>query len=328
MNNAVSPDSKKPKNRLVSVYNEFSKNYAIFFALLVLFIFLSFASKAFLSVDNIMNMLRQGSIVAILAAGEFFVIISGQTDLSIGSTLALSGVLYAFMVKWPGMPPLLAAVLCILACMVIGAIGGTLVNFGIPAFISTLGLMLTVRGLVYVLTNCYPIINLPPDIKNLGRGYFLGIPIPALIMFGVFIVVAVVAAKLPIGRYLYTIGGNEEAALLSGIKVDFYRMLAFTICAALAGLAGIILTSRLDSGQANAGLNYEFEAIIAVVIGGVSFKGGKGKAIGALIGALFMATLINGMTLLSVNSYIQQIIKGVVFVLAIGIDVIRNRSKK
>jgi ribose transport system permease protein len=273
-------------------------------------------------------MLRQGSIVAILAAGQFFVIIAAQIDLSVGSTLALSGVLYAFLVKDGFMDPVLAALICIIACMVIGAINGELVAFGIPAFIATLGSMLIVRGLVYVTTNCYPIVGLPPNIKELGRGYILGIPIPAIIMFAIFILVAIVAAKTPFGRYLYAIGGNEDAALLSGIKVNLYRTLAFVVCAGLAGIAGIILTSRLDSGQANSGLQYEFEAIIAVVIGGVSFQGGKGKALGVLIGALFMAMLVNGMTLLNVNSYIQQILKGIVFVLAIGLDVIRNKTKK
>lgn len=324
-----SSELKSYQKSMKNVISKFSSDYAIFYALIVLIVSFTFLSPTFMTNENIMNMLRQGAVVAILAAGEFFVILAAQIELSIGSTLALSGVVFAFLVRGEVVPVPLAALIAILSGGAVGAINGILVSkFQIPPFIATLGTMLAVRGTVYSVTNCYPIVPLPPSIKVLGRGYFIGIPIPVVIMVIIFILITIISSKLKFGRFLYAIGGNEEAAYLSGINVKLYKTLAFVACGVLAGIAGILLTSRLDSGQPSAGLNYEFEAIIAVIIGGVSFNGGKGKAIGVLLGALFMAALVNGMTLLNVNSYFQQILKGLVFILAIGIDVYRNRTKR
>jgi len=308
-----------------------SKNYAIIYVVAMLFIVLSFASKSFLSGENALNILRQSAITAILGAAEFFVIISGMIDLSIASTLALSGVIYAMIIKAGGLIMMPAAILAVIIIgAVVGIINGLIVSkFGIPPFITSLGTMLIVRGVVFLITSSYPIIGMPDWFKVIGLGNVLGvIPVPMLIVVAVYLFVIIVSEKKLMGRFFYAIGGNEEAAYLSGIKVARYKTYAYMLCGILAALAGIVMASRLNSGQPNAAQGYEFEGIIAVVIGGVSFAGGKGKALGVLFGAIFIATLMNGMTILSVDSYLQQVIKGVVFIVAIGLDVYRNRKTK
>jgi ribose transport system permease protein len=174
-------------------------------------------------------------------------------------------------------------------------------------------------------TNAYPIVSLDKGFNFIGRGFVLGIPFPVLILGIVYVVSIVLSERKKTGRFFYAIGGNEEAAYLSGINVANVKTLSFVVCGLMAGIAGIILMSRLDSGQPNAAIGYEFEAIIAVVLGGVSFSGGKGKALNVLFGTLFIAMLVNGMTLMNINPFAQQIIKGVVFIVAIWNDVLRNR---
>ena len=213
--------------------------------------------------------------------------------------------------------------------LVVGLINGIIASsFRIPPFITTLGTMLIVRGVVQASTNSYPIAGLPDGVEYLGRGILFGIPVPVYIMVGVFIVAKIIADKKKAGRFMYAIGGNEEAAYLSGIKVNKYKILAYVICGIMAGISGIIMVSRLTSGQPKAGVGYEFEAIIAVIIGGVSFAGGKGKVLSVLMGALFVSTLITGLRIMNVDTNFQDITKGIVFILAIGIDVLRNRAKK
>ncbi len=318
------------KSKLKQFMVNSSKNYAIIYVVIVLFIILSFASKAFLSGENALNILRQSAITAILGAAEFFVIITAMIDLSIASTLALSGVVFSMIVKAGGLAILPVAVIAVfLIGAAMGVINGLIVSkFGIPPFITSLGTMLIIRGVVFLITSSYPVIGMPEWFNIIGLGDLVGIPIPALIVAAVYIFVIIISEKKLMGRYLYAIGGNEEAAYLSGIKVARYKTYAYMLCGILASLAGIVMASRLNSGQPNAAQGYEFEGIIAVVIGGVSFAGGKGKALGVLFGAIFIATLMNGMTILNVDSYLQQVIKGVVFIFAIGLDVYRNRKTK
>ena len=234
------------------------------------------------------------------------------------------------VIKAGGIALLPVAILAALAVgLIVGLVNGVVVaQFHIPPFITTLGMMLIVRGTVYLVTNSYPITSLPEGFNYVGRGWLFGLPFPIFIVAIVYIFAILFSEKKRAGRFMFAVGGNEEAAALSGINTQKYKMLAYAMCGVISAIAGIIMAGRLDSGHPNAGLNYEFEAIIAVVIGGVSFSGGKGKALGVLFGAFFMTMMLNGMTLLSIDSNIQNVIKGVVFILAIGWDVFRNRSKK
>ncbi len=329
---------EKTKNSInfKSTIQSLTRNYAIIFVVLVTYLLftiicrMALGNNAFNSSENTFNMLRQVAIVSVLAAGEFFVIISGMIDLSVASTLALSGIFYAMVIKAGGIALLPVAILAALAVgLIVGLVNGVVVaQFHIPPFITTLGMMLIVRGTVYLVTNSYPITSLPEGFNYVGRGWLFGLPFPIFIVAIVYIFAILFSEKKRAGRFMFAVGGNEEAAALSGINTQKYKMLAYAMCGVISAIAGIIMAGRLDSGHPNAGLNYEFEAIIAVVIGGVSFSGGKGKALGVLFGAFFMTMMLNGMTLLSIDSNIQNVIKGVVFILAIGWDVFRNRSKK
>ena len=303
-------------------------DYPIALAVIGLCVIMSLISSSFLSFNNIMNVLRQISMIAILAAGQFLVLVAGGIDISLGSIVGLAGIIFSMgMVKW-GMAPIVAALLAVF----IGGISGFFNGFqdaivGIPAMIATLGTQGVARGLTYVLTNAYPISDLPESISFLGRGYLLSIPWPVIIMLIVFLIIGFISQKTKFGRFVYASGGNPEAAYLSGIKVKKVKITTYVIAGCLASLSGIILVSRLASGQPNAGIGWEFEAIIAVIIGGVSLAGGKGKIFGVLLGAILVGLLTNGMTLLNVSSYYQQIVKGLVLVFAVGLDVYQTRKQ-
>jgi ribose transport system permease protein len=324
--------NKVKQNSPISGFRRFlarsSQDYAIIYILLGLFILLSFTAQNFLSLHNMTNVLRQSAIFGILAAGEFFVIISGMIDLSVSSTAALAGILFAMIIKAGGVALMPVAIIAgLLAGLVVGITNGLLVaKMKIPPFIATLGSYLYVRGIVYMSTNAYPIVSLEEGYNFIGRGFVLGIPFPIIVLVIIFIIAIVLSEKKKHGRYFYAIGGNEEAAYLSGIDSDYIKILAFAVCGFMSAVAGIILMSRLGSGQPNAAIGYEFDAIIAVVLGGVSFSGGKGKALNVFFGTLFVAMLVNGMTIMNINPFAQEIIKGVVFILAIWADVLRNKT--
>jgi len=306
----------------------FLSEYVIIYAVVALFIILAITSKAFLSLDNIMNVLRQSSMIAIMAAGAFFIMVGDGIDISVGSIVGLSGIVFSIaMVNWH-ISPIIAFIMCILTGALAGAVNGWMVTkMGLPPFIATLGMMSVARGLTYVVTNAYPIAVTIKDIEWLGRGYLWIIPWPVVIMIVVFVIAHFVSQKTRFGRFVYAAGGNAEAAYLSGIKVSKVKAANYVIAGSLAALSGSILVSRLASGQPNGGLNWEFEAITATVIGGVSITGGKGKVFGVLMGAILIGLLTNGMTLLNVSSYYQQMIKGVVLVFAIGLDVYKTKRQ-
>jgi len=313
-------------------FDEHAIIYGIFAIIIVVAVATSFMLgdiTIFLSVNNFMNVLRQVSMIAIIAAGMYFVIVSGGVDISVGATVGLMNVLFAGFMVWYGFHPVVSALVCILIAAFIGMINGTLVAyFGIAPLIATLGMQSLIRGLIFVITSAYAVIGLPRSINWIGNGFILRyIPIPVIIMLAIYIIVNFVSVRTKFGRSVYAVGGNIEAAYLAGINEKWTRISCYMIANVMAAISALILTARLASGQPNSGTGWEFEAIIATVIGGVSIVGGKGKAFGVLFGALLLGFFTNGMTLMNVNSYFQQMIKGVILIGAIGLDVYTVRRK-
>lgn len=290
-----------------------------FIGFLILLVIMSLGSEQFFTVANLTNILRQVSIVGILAVGMTFVILIGGIDLSVGSVMALTGTIMAGLMINYSFPPLLAILLGVILGALIGYVTGSLVAYArIPAIIVTLAMMEVARGVGLLYTGGYPLSGLPSSFASFGRGYVFGfIPVPVLIMAIVFIVAYIILNHLPFGRYIYAIGGNEEAVRLSGIKVKKYKILVYVICGITASISGMILVSRLMSGQPNAGEGYELSAIAAVVLGGTSIAGGRGHIIGTLLGALLMGVLSNGLNLMGVSSYVQMVLTGVMIIAAI-----------
>jgi ribose transport system permease protein len=290
--------------------------------LLALIIIVSVLNPSFLEPLNILNLLRQVSINALIAFGMTFVILTGGIDLSVGSILALSSALTAGMIV-SGMDPILAIIIGCLLGGVMGMVNGLLITKGKMApFIATLATMTLFRGLTLVYTEGNPITGLGDNylFQLFGRGYFLGIPVPAITIVLVFAILYVILHKTPFGRQTYAIGGNEKAAFISGIKVPRVKVLIYGVSGLLAALAGAILTSRLNSAQPTAGTSYELDAIAAVVLGGTSLNGGKGRIFGTLIGVLIIGVLNNGLNLLGVSSFYQMVVKGIVIIIAVLLD--------
>ncbi|MCM3006066.1 ribose ABC transporter permease RbsC [Priestia koreensis] len=290
--------------------------------LFILIVIVSVLNPSFLAPLNILNLLRQVAINALIAYGMTFVILTGGIDLSVGSILALSSALTAGMIV-SGLDPILALLVgCVLGA-VMGMVNGLLITKGKMApFIATLATMTIFRGLTLVYTNGNPITGLGENrlFQLFGRGYFLGIPVPAITMIIAFVILWVILHKTPFGRKTYAIGGNEKAALISGIKVPKVKVMIYSLAGLLSALAGGILTSRLNSAQPTAGTSYELDAIAAVVLGGTSLSGGRGRIVGTLIGALIIGTLNNGLNLLGVSSFYQMVVKGIVILIAVVID--------
>jgi ribose transport system permease protein len=289
----------------------------------LLCIVLSVLSDSFLTVDNWLNILRQVSINALIAFGMTFVILTGGIDLSVGSVLALSSAITAGMMA-DGMNGFLAIVIGLLAGLFMGTLNGIIITKGrVAPFIATLATMTMFRGLTLVYTDGRPITGFATDdilFQMVGRGYFFGIPVPVVFMVVAYAVLYFVLKKTTFGRHTYAIGGNEEASRLSGIRVDRLKVWIYSLTGGLSALAGIILTSRLDSAQPTAGTAYELDAIAAVVLGGTSLSGGRGWIFGTLVGALIIGVLNNGLNLLNVSSFYQQVIKGLVILLAVLLD--------
>lgn len=295
--------------------------YGIFIAFVVLCILLSIATPHFLTGQNLLIILRQVSVNGILAIGVTFVIIAGGIDLSLGSVVALTGVVAAGFAH-PGVYPLIVPLLIgLLTGVVVGLINGLVITFGrVAPFIVTLGMMTIARGLALVWSDGRPVTNLSPSFNFIGGGNWLYIPVPILLFVLVIVVAYILLNNTTIGRYIYAVGGNEQAAIASGVRVSAVKLFAYTICGGLAALAGIVLASRITTGQPNAGIAYELDAIAAVVIGGTSLMGGRGTVSGTVVGVLIIGVINNGLDLLNVSSYYQQIIKGVIIISAVLLD--------
>jgi len=296
-------------------------------ALILLFTALSILRPGFLTVSNGINLVRQISINGILAVGVTFVLLTGGVDLSLGSLVALTGVAaasFAHPAQFPVIVPVAIGVFAGAAC---GALNGVVITLGrVAPFIATLGMMTAARGLALLISEGKPVSNLSAGFTVLGSGQVLGVPVPVLILCLVALAASIVLGQFRMGRYLYAVGGNQSAARASGVRVNRVKMFAYTLCGALAGLAGVVLAARITTGQPNAGVGYELDAIAAAVIGGTSLSGGTGGVGGTLLGALLMGVINNGLDLLNVPSYYQQIVKGVIIVGAVWLD--RSRQNK
>jgi ribose transport system permease protein len=307
------------------VAQELLGRFGVLLMLVALVIVFSALSPHFLSQGNITNVLIQSSTNAVIAAGMTFVILSANIDLSVGSVLAMSSVLGTAFIADGGPIPIGVGIM-LLGGVVAGGINGFTVSYlGFPAFIVTLATMWLFRGSAYVFTNGQAVTGLPRDFRILATGEVAGIPYIVLLMIAVYAVCYFVLSRTTFGRQVYAVGDNKEAARLSGVNVKRVTAAVFVICGLLAALGGVVLSSRLFSGQPIAGITFELSAIAAVVIGGTSLSGGKGGILGTLVGAIFIATLINGLVILNVTSFWQQLIMGLVVLAAVGIDQYRKR---
>ncbi|MDC0612037.1 ribose ABC transporter permease [Vibrio sp.] len=292
---------------------------------LTVFLVMMLYNDNFLTANNLSNVARQVSINAILAVGMTCAILLGGIDLSVGPVMALSGTVSAGMMV-AGLPPSLSILIGLFIGLCFGAANGIMIAYArMPAFIVTLASLGIARGIALIYTGGYPISGLPDSFSFWGRGSFLGLQTPILMMILVYVVFYIVLNHTPFGRYIYAIGGNEEASRLSGIKVPIVIVLVYTISGFTASIAGIILTSRLMSGQPNAGVGFELDAIAAVVIGGTAMSGGKGAILGTLIGAMLLGVLNNGLNLAGVSPYVQNVIKGIIILVAIYIGTSKRK---
>jgi ribose transport system permease protein len=302
------------------------ESIGIYAFLVALIIFFSSMTGAFLTFDNFIVILRQVSIIGICAFGETFVVIAGGIDLSVGSTVALSGVIAASLAKFLNVPIPIAFLAGIIAGSLCGLLNGTLATRAkIPPIIVTLGTLTIIRGLAFIIVGGHTVFGMPVTYRVLGRNYIGFIPIPVLIMIVIFAVFFVVLNKQSFGRYVYAIGSNEEAAVISGVDVNRVKTVVFVLCGLMAGIGGAILSSRLDSGQAATAQGLELDVLTAVVLGGVSIAGGKGRLESVFVGVLIIGILANGMILLNIQHFYQLVIKGVVLLLAVGLDTMRKR---
>jgi ribose transport system permease protein len=294
--------------------------YRTITVLALILIIASFLSDSFLTVSNIFNVIRQVSVITIIAAGMTFVILTGGIDLSVGSIVALSGVSSAYVLMSTK-----SVVLAVLAALVIGAIIGLFNGFiitkgNLPPFIATLSIMIFIKGCVLVFTNGSPIAARVKPYNFFGKGYLLGIPVPILILIIVFMVGYGILKYTAFGRSVYSIGGNREATRLSGINVERSETLVYVISGLVAGIAGLVLTARLGSAQPTAGAGYELDAIAAVILGGTSLSGGQGAIIPTIFGALILGVLDNILVLVDVNPFASDMVKGAVILLAVLAD--------
>lgn len=305
------------KKNFLEILNKFKTGIG----LLILVIVLSFMSPYFLTIPNILNIIRQVSIIAIVSFGMTMVILTGGIDLSVGSMLAFAGAISAGMMVNSGFNVFLAILIGLAAGTALGFFNGLAVaKAKLPAFIVTLAMMTVARGFTLIYTDGRPISGFNETFRFFGAGYLGRIPIPVVIMFMFLIVIYVLLKKTPLGRYIYAIGGNETATKLSGINTDKIKISVYALNGFLAAVSGIILTSRLNSAQPMAGEGYELDAIAAVVLGGTSLSGGSGTVIGTIVGALIIAVLNNGLNLLNVSSFYQLVAKGAVILLAVFLD--------
>ena len=301
---------------------DFARKYGILFVLIVFWIVLAIVNETFRTETNMLNILRQISMNGIIAVGMTYVIMTGGIDLSVGSLMAVSGVVGGSILSKSPNLVILAVAAAIVACALFGFMNGLFTAYGkVPAFIATLASMTIARGFAYVYSNGKPYVLNSPGFSKLGQGY-----VPICVFLAVVVVAHIILAKTTFGRYVYATGGNVRAALASGVNVKWVLLRVYVLCGFLAGLSGVILSARTNSGQPAVGTGYELDAIAAVVIGGTSMTGGLGTIVGTFIGTLMIGTINNGLNLMDVSSYYQMIVKGFIILGAVFFDLHSKRS--
>jgi len=319
-----------PKGKIAWLLSKLSRQQkqflSTFSGLLLLGIFFSFSSPFFFSVNNILTVATQTAVIAIIAIGQTYVLITGGIDLSIGSNIALSAMVSGLFMR-AGIPVPIAIIAGLLTGTLSGLINGTLVAFAkLPPFIATLGTMTAARGVSFTLTQGIPISNLPASFTVFGTGHTLGIPNMVLVMLALVIVFGFILAKTKLGRHVYATGSNYEAARLSGVNTRRVQLTAYMFSGLLAAFAGLLMAGRIITAQPAAGDGFELDAVAASVIGGASTMGGEGSIAGTFVGAFIIGVLRNGLNLIGVTPHIQRIIIGVVIVAAVFLDKIKKKD--
>jgi ribose transport system permease protein len=315
----------------LQTYRPFLAKFQSLIALFILCLGISLMSDKFLTVANFWNVLRQISVNVCISTGMTLVVLTAGIDLSVGSVLALSGAITAGLLRHgisiPGANLFIGFTL--LGAMVAGLLTGSgmgwfngwaITRFKLPPFVATLAMLTIARGLTMLWTGGFPITGLGDSFTYLGTGWFIGIPVPVWVSGLIVAIATLVINKTRLGRYIYAIGGSESAARLSGVNINWVKMVVYTLAGALAAVGGLLVTSRLDSAQPNAGVSYELDSIAAVVIGGTSLSGGRGSILGTVQGAIIIGVLNNGLVLLNVSPFWQQVVKGIVILIAVIID--------
>ena len=305
------------------------KSQAIWVVLVALVIVFTIANPRFISPNNLLTLLRQVSMYGIASIGMIFVILLGDIDLSTGTIISFVNIICAYMMVNMGLHPVIAILVSLVAATLIGVLNGFMVStVGIPAIIATYATQTAFYGLALIICGGMPISGFSKGFAVIGQGYVGIVPIPVIIMIICFAIGSFILNKTYFGRYFYAVGGNVEAAKLSGIRVSRIKYLVFAISGFFAGLAGIVMLSRTASGNASSGADgFEFEVITCVVLGGVSVTGGVGRMSGVVAGTFIIGALKNGMVLMNVNSYVQKIVMGVVLALAVGFDCMQNKKR-
>jgi sugar transport system permease protein len=313
---------------LLKKVSQLAKRSVLELLLLLLCVILSFKADGFFTANNFLNILRNVSMQGVIAFGMTMVIISGEIDLSVGSAVAFAGCLTAVLTKVllaAGLPPAVAVTMAVIACLLLGFCIGSLtgyirMKFDVPTFITTLAWMTALRGAAFLITNGFPVSSFPDWYNYLGGGYLFGIPFPAVIFMIVFVVVSVLMNYTSFGRSVYAVGGNAEAARLSGINVKRVKIIVMGIVAFFAALSGVMQSAEIMSGTATTATGWELEVIAAVIIGGTSLMGGVGRVRGTLVGVIFLGVLVNGMTLMNISEYWQFVVRGVLILSAVLIN--------
>ena len=306
---------------------EVLKEKAIFVVLFVMFLFFAVVTDSFLTVDNLFNVTRQVSMLGIASIGMTFVILIGGIDLATGSIITFVNIMTAYMMVKMGINMWLSILAALVVSTLIGYFNGFVIaTFQMPALIVTFATQIIFSGLAYMISGGMPISGFSKEFAKIGQGYVGIVPIPVIIMVISFAIGSFILNKSYFGRYFYALGGNEEASKLSGIRVKRVKCLIYSLSGLFAGIAGIVMLSRTNSGQPTSGKGYEFDVITAVVLGGVSVSGGYGKISNVVAGVLIIGVLSNGMVLMNISSYAQMVIKGIILLLAVGFDCVQKKG--
>ena len=319
--NELKVKSKKYNGNVKALLSD----WMIVFLFIGLFILCCFNAK-FRTTTNIMNVLRQASFIAIIAMGEFFVILIGEMDMSISSTIGMVSIFFAGFVVNSGLPIPVALLIVVLMSAAVGVINGCLVVYGkMPSFIATLTIMNMLKGINYIYSNGLPISGLPDSFGQLALGKMFGVPVAVILMLIVAVILYVFSAHTETGRSFFAVGGNKVAAKLSGLNVNFISILAFVVCGVLTSIGALGLTARTQSGNVTLGDQLLFDVMTICVLGGTSLTGGRGRIAGIVVGALFLQVISNIMVLLGINTYWQWVVIGIILVVVVLID---SYSKK